>query len=359
MLTPPIFKRQPAKGGGCHDSGSKPFALRYVLALAWVKRPDLQTLRAGKRGGIAVVGSTEPKTEEIRQLRCIECGRLNDPMDSRCERCGHELSRPSRSASIRRELEDSESLPDLEPLAAPPAPEPEWKRELSERLDGYRRRKLGKVPSEAEPALHARQPKRKRKVASTPGKDSNAEAELAPVNRFDGIDPLPLPAPSREAEELAADLPTRHIKTQGRDGKRGPTAAAVSSRAIAGLMDLAVVMVALGLFVAVVFQIKESVVTGPGAWQVMAAGFGLMLLFYWVFYYGFIGRTAGMTWMALKVVNFDGAAPTPGQRRSRALGAVLSTVSAGFGFLWSVADQQHLTWHDRISRTFVADDLTE
>ena len=297
-----------------------------------------------------VVGSTEPKIEEIRQLRCVECGRWNDPMDSRCGKCGHELSRPSRSALSRHELEDSESLPDLEPLEAPPPPDPEWKLELSERLDGYRQRKLGKVPADPEPAPPAREPMRKREDA------------LAPVNRPDEsgkIASLPLPAPHREAQQLHNDLPKSRVKVKGLTGTNELSAAAVSSRAIAGFMDLAVVMVGLGLFVAVTFQIKDSIVTGPGASQVMGAGFALMLLFYWVYYYGFIGRTAGMTWMGLKVVNFDGGSPTPGQRRARALGAVLSTVSMGFGFLWSIADQQHLSWHDRISRTFIADDLIE
>ena len=292
-----------------------------------------------------MVGSTEPKIDEIRQLRCIECGRWNDPMDSRCGKCGHELSRPSRSALSRHELEDSESLPDLEPLAAPPDPEPEWKRELSDRLQGYRQRKSGKAPVDSEPSPPARQPKRKRELALA---SDSGEAY-----------PLPLPASSKDAAELAAHPPTRHIKAEGPGDRSELVAAAVSSRTIAGLMDLGVVLVALGLFVGVAYQINESVVTGPGAWQVMGAGYALMLLFYWVFYYGFIGRTAGMTWMALKVLNFDGGSPTPGQRRSRALGAVLSTVSAGFGFLWALADQQHLTWHDRISRTFVANDVTE
>ena len=60
-----------------------------------------------------------------------------------------------------------------------------------------------------------------------------------------------------------------------------------------------------------------------------------------------------MNWLGLRVLNFDGEPPSAAQRRTRALGTILSTLSLGLGFAWSIADEEKLTWHDRMSKTFV------
>ena len=61
-----------------------------------------------------------------------------------------------------------------------------------------------------------------------------------------------------------------------------------------------------------------------------------------------------MIWTGLHVVNLDGEPPDTQQRWTRALGTVLSAAALGMGFLWSLFDEQHFTWHDRVSKTFVS-----
>jgi uncharacterized RDD family membrane protein YckC len=54
----------------------------------------------------------------------------------------------------------------------------------------------------------------------------------------------------------------------------------------------------------------------------------------------------------LRFINFDGS---PIDRRERAIrfaAACLSFFSAGLGVLWSLADEEGLTWHDHMSKTF-------
>ena len=54
----------------------------------------------------------------------------------------------------------------------------------------------------------------------------------------------------------------------------------------------------------------------------------------------------------LQLITFDGF---PLDARSRALRFVstwLSFCSGGVGLLWAVADEENLTWHDHISKTF-------
>jgi uncharacterized RDD family membrane protein YckC len=64
------------------------------------------------------------------------------------------------------------------------------------------------------------------------------------------------------------------------------------------------------------------------------------------------GDTPGMRCASLCVVNFDGRKPTRRQRLYRFGGGLVSVVAAGLGLLWAVVDEERLTWHDHISKTF-------
>ncbi len=63
-----------------------------------------------------------------------------------------------------------------------------------------------------------------------------------------------------------------------------------------------------------------------------------------------------MSWLGLSILNLDGELPRASQRRSRAFGTLLSLAALGIGFVWAAADEQGLTWHDRISKTFISQD---
>ena len=62
--------------------------------------------------------------------------------------------------------------------------------------------------------------------------------------------------------------------------------------------------------------------------------------------------TAGMRWVGLRLVDFDGYAPSSTQRLQRLAASWLSVGAAGLGLLWGLADEESLTWHDHISKTF-------
>ena len=64
------------------------------------------------------------------------------------------------------------------------------------------------------------------------------------------------------------------------------------------------------------------------------------------------GDSAGMRWTRLTLVNFDGQRPTRTQRMHRMASGALSLCAAGLGLLWALVDEETLTWHDHISRTF-------
>jgi uncharacterized RDD family membrane protein YckC len=65
------------------------------------------------------------------------------------------------------------------------------------------------------------------------------------------------------------------------------------------------------------------------------------------------GATPGMMLAGLRLVSFDGSAPEPRQLIRRSAGYLLSGGMAFMGFLWSFWDEDHLTWHDHISQTYL------
>ena len=133
-------------------------------------------------------------------------------------------------------------------------------------------------------------------------------------------------------------------------------AAPIRARLIAGILDSSVVLVALGIFLGVFHAAGGSIEAGPEGFRTLTFSFLGLLFFYWIFYVRYVGETAGMTWMRLRIVTLDGRRPTGLQKWIRAGGTILSCCAAGLGFLWSLADEDRLTWHDRISRTHVIED---
>jgi uncharacterized RDD family membrane protein YckC len=69
------------------------------------------------------------------------------------------------------------------------------------------------------------------------------------------------------------------------------------------------------------------------------------------------GDTAGLRWVQLRLVDFDGRRPNREQRAQRMAGEMLSVIAAGLGLLWSLVDEESLTWHDHISKTFPSPDI--
>jgi uncharacterized RDD family membrane protein YckC len=62
--------------------------------------------------------------------------------------------------------------------------------------------------------------------------------------------------------------------------------------------------------------------------------------------------TPGMRFAGLTLVDFDGRTPSREQRGVRQVASLLSILSAGVGLIWALVDEENLTWHDHISKTF-------
>lgn len=63
--------------------------------------------------------------------------------------------------------------------------------------------------------------------------------------------------------------------------------------------------------------------------------------------------TPGMRYAGIALCTFDDERPMPAQMRRRLGATVLSLAPVGLGFAWSIFDENHLSWHDRISETYL------
>jgi uncharacterized RDD family membrane protein YckC len=63
--------------------------------------------------------------------------------------------------------------------------------------------------------------------------------------------------------------------------------------------------------------------------------------------------TPGMKYAQLSLCTFDGRFPTRAQRRGRLGALLLSLLPVGLGVVWILFDEDHLSWHDRLSRTYL------
>ena len=73
------------------------------------------------------------------------------------------------------------------------------------------------------------------------------------------------------------------------------------------------------------------------------------LLFGWFWTHG--GQTLGMRAWKIQVVTDDGSAFRWPHAFFRYVGALFSWMALGVGFWIAIFDPNHLTWHDRFSRT--------
>ena len=302
------------------------------------------------------------------ERRCAGCGCWNHAAEARCQRCGRKLE-TSLGAEGRRELEETESLPGpaAEILPSPRrAPKPEWRDELSRRLAGYRQRKaaIGEPPEGLDEPSNA-------ETAQLPVSDRHGKHNLPPSQRQTAPSLPPIRNRASEPSAAAQDAPHRlteppivdrllsqHPRLTVRP-TRPPVEellAPIRYRFIAGLLDLGVAAVALGVFLVVMHLTNPAVLAGPNRMAIVGGSFVTLLVIYWIVYLRLMGSTAGMRWTGLRVMNLDAEPPDAQQRWMRALGTVLSGAALGMGFLWSLFDEQHFTWHDRVSKTFVGMD---
>ena len=236
---------------------------------------------------------------------------------------------------------------------------PEWKQELSERFEQFQSKRVSQRglfdgPLSVESSEVVPKPDPTQKVVAF---EDFAATHIEPViverpAERPAVKPKPpvLP-PLRRAAPPAQTLPYDEVAP--REIQCPSPVAPLLLRGLAGALDLAVGMVAVGVFFTTFHLLGGALHLNQKSLGAMGLAGASLVAFYFFLYTFYGAETPGLQWMGLRILDYDGYPPRSGQRLVRALGMLLGGAALGLGYLWAFVDEEGLTWHDRMSKTFI------
>jgi uncharacterized RDD family membrane protein YckC len=129
--------------------------------------------------------------------------------------------------------------------------------------------------------------------------------------------------------------------------------APLSRRAMAAVVNGSLIV---GAYLASALVAASNMKVLPGLKQMeVGSAIGVMAVgaLYLTLSYVLGKGTPGMRYAGLSLCTFDGQSPTRAQRCVRLVAILLSVLPAGLGVLWAIFDEDHLSWHDRLSATYL------
>lgn len=230
------------------------------------------------------------------------------------------------------------------------AAEPEWRVEVTRRLEVYRARRRHLRPDDSQSGLPFRESRALEEVEE--------EVFERPLTLRNEGRPRPSPPRLRQTERMEIHIQPELDFSSFPDDRAHPQTALVpvatlAERRWAGLLDAFF----LGLTCAAFLGLFRSL-GGQVVLEKMDAivSFAVLYLFYALYFFlftTFAGATPGMQLRRLTIVRLDGSLPDTPQLLWRSFGYLLSGATLMLGFLWAFWDEDRFTWQDRISQTFV------
>ena len=238
--------------------------------------------------------------------------------------------------------------------------DPDWRREVSTKLHTYRERRNGGVAPELQSALPFEPP-----PISSFEYPGPAEATDLPdlPKRFDLTIGTPkprveryeisIPAHAGSATVARMDRPIGRSSAVGSEGAALFPVAPLADRRKAAVLDMVLLLFSYGGMLAL-FAILGGRIR-PDKYDLLVTAATLIVFYaqYFALFTIFGGSTPGMMVCGLRVVSFDGGTPNASQMTWRSFGYLISAGTCFLGFLWALWDEDHLTWQDRISQTYI------
>jgi uncharacterized RDD family membrane protein YckC len=251
----------------------------------------------------------------------------------------------------------SRSRPVIAPTDGNLAVEPEWRREVSSKLQNYRARRRGGALADlqtdlpfdtdlatplgsADPDLKIAPPGPARKILESRGRGSEKfEISIPNLQAVGCLGDAIGTAPSRSATGLP-------------EAARYPVAS-LAERCKAGIADAGLLLFSYGGMLALFTVLGGHI--GFNKLDLSVAGATLALFYaqYFALFTVFGGSTPGMMICGMRVVNFGGNMPTSRQMAARSLGYLISAGACFLGFVWALWDDDHLSWQDHLSHTYL------
>jgi uncharacterized RDD family membrane protein YckC len=116
----------------------------------------------------------------------------------------------------------------------------------------------------------------------------------------------------------------------------------------------ATLIVAAFLAVAMLIVANARALPGPRAIELAAALAVLAIgAAYQALFLTLARATPGMMYAGIGLSTIEGDSPSRAQRCRRLMALPLSVFPVGLGLVWALFDESHLTWHDRLSGTYL------
>jgi uncharacterized RDD family membrane protein YckC len=243
----------------------------------------------------------------------------------------------------------------------------EWRGELDQRLQAYRAKRRKATPNEAQSALPFEEhgpPPAHTVAIELDDRPSQPSSPAADDFAFTiAIGRVANPAGSSDPRLLIDVSVPPQLETLEREANPEPlppvqssmfAVASLDDRRRALLIDLACLSFAYGGFLALFGSLGGHFTLSKLSATVCFFTFAFVYIQYFGLFTVFGGSTPGMMVSGIQVASFTGDAPTPRQYLLRAAGYLLSAGTCFLGFLWVLWDEDGLTWHDRLSNTYLA-----
>ncbi|MGA3045874.1 MAG: RDD family protein [Terracidiphilus sp.] len=128
--------------------------------------------------------------------------------------------------------------------------------------------------------------------------------------------------------------------------------APIGLRAMAAVVDGALI---LGASLAVSAMVGSHVKALPSV-KTLEIGLAFFLatigMLYQTLFFTLGQATPGMKYAHISLCTFDDEIPTRAQLRKRLVALLVSVLPVGLGLAWAIFDEDHMSWHDRLSRTY-------
>jgi uncharacterized RDD family membrane protein YckC len=288
----------------------------------------------------------------------MQCGAINGAEARTCCLCDTRLSKNPDAISVPApaQLRSEGNL----------AVEPDWRSEVFQRVEAYNVRRGRPRENQLQPELAFVQP-----VSAEPA-EARATQARAETHSFEAAPTTIATRRFRPArvERLEIEVEQPSFDFTGNSAHIRPKTAAVSSydspvhfvaplleRRRAGALDVTFLLFAYAGFLMLFHALGGRFSFSRFDALVTVAALGLLYAQYVVLFTYFAQATPGMMLRGLRVTSLDGLDPSPRQLLWRSLGYLISAGTMMLGFLWTLWDEEQLSWHDRISQTCITTDV--
>jgi len=283
-------------------------------------------------------------------MHCPHCRAVNEEAEDRCVHCGRRLNgdAPGPFPVRANAINGAATAPALDvfaaedPLPAQPQETPNYQTSLFR--DGSAGSKVIPIPTLTPLHPYHRDPNR---AASQRRPSPRATSPIRPHHRRLDSQQGHIQQ-SLGFQESLAEVRVQPGETIDCDAP----VAAPSHRLVAAAVDGSLILVGVAVFLAIFFVSGGQVALDRQALSFMLGVTVVIALFYRALWCLANGDSPGMRFAGLRLVDFDGRRPDREQRGIRQIASLLSLLSAGLGLVWALVDEENLTWHDHISKTF-------